>query len=107
MAPALDEDEDEDKDMDYSSAGVSTFEYCCHHHVADELISFLYSHLSFFTLPEPCDFSWQTKHSPCLVIYGLWKTVSSSSLYSPSTRDRAQCCESESCTAGGTRPHSQ
>ena len=37
MAPALDEAEDEDKDMDYSSAGVSTFEYCCHHHVADEL----------------------------------------------------------------------
>ena len=47
-ALALDEDENDDEDIDYSSAVVPTFEYCCHHHVADELISFLYSHLSFF-----------------------------------------------------------
>ena len=68
-APALALDEDDDKDLDYSNDVVSTFEHCCHHHVADELILFLYSHLSFFTLTEPCDFSWQTKHSSCLVIY--------------------------------------
>ena len=37
MAPALDEDEDDDKDIDYSSVVVPTFEYCSHHHVADEL----------------------------------------------------------------------
>ena len=106
-ALALDEDENDDVDLDYSNDVVSTFEHCCHHHVADELISFLYSHLSFFTLPEPCDFSWQTKHSACLVIYGLWKTVSSSSSYSLSTRNRAQYCESESCISRGTRSHSQ
>ena len=45
-ALALDEDEDEDEDIDYSSAVVPTFEYCCHHHVADELNLF-YSHLIF------------------------------------------------------------
>ena len=37
-APALALDEDEnDEDIDYSSAVVPTFEYCCHHHVADEV----------------------------------------------------------------------
>ena len=67
MAPALDEDEDKDKDIDYSSAVVPTFEHCCHHHVADELSLFLYSRFNFSSL-KLCDFSWQTKHSPCLFI---------------------------------------
>ena len=69
-APALALDEDEDKDIDYSSAVVPTFEYCCHHHVADELNLFFLVSLDIFTSLELCDFSWQTKHSPCLVIYG-------------------------------------
>ena len=36
-ALALDEDDNDDEDIDYSSVVVPTFEYCCHHHVADEL----------------------------------------------------------------------